>query len=134
MGNLITTDELAVMMKEGFDEFKTKIDTLKDEVAKNGDLFVAFMIRFDAESAANQEAHRRFEERFDQIDTKFDQFEERFDQVDIRFDRVETRLDRVELRLDQVDTRLERVDTRLDHMDIRLDRIDGHLALRSIKS
>ncbi|MBU2265792.1 MAG: hypothetical protein KJ977_02010 [Candidatus Omnitrophica bacterium] len=61
-------ENLAVMVKKGFDETNNSIGDLRDEM----------------------------EERFEQVDKRFEQVDKRFEQVDRHFVNVNARLDTIE--------------------------------------
>ncbi len=129
-----TVNDLVIVVKQGFDEQGKAIavlqnDTawLKNEVAQNGDTLTTFMFKFDVESAANQEAHRRFENRIDQVDIRLDHVDGRLDGIDRRLDSMDERLDGIDERLDGIDERLDGIDGRLDGIDGRLDGMNGQL-------
>ena len=73
----VTIEDLARMIKQGFDETAKKQEM--DE-------------RFNAVD----EKFNAVDEKFDVIDKRFNAVEERFDTIDVRFDIVEGRLERIE--------------------------------------
>lgn len=72
-------DNLAKTIKVGFEKQGKKIDSLKYEVAKNGDAVAHLINRFELESAANQSAHKRIEGRLDHVDQRLNRIEHRLD-------------------------------------------------------
>lgn len=57
---------------------------------------------------------QRFEQRFDEIDKRFEQMEKRFDEVDKRFAEVFERLDRIESKQEEIIHTLKNFGDRLD--------------------
>jgi len=68
-------ENLAVMVKKGFDETNNSIGDLRDEM----------------------------EERFEQVDKRFEQVDKRFEQVDKRFEQVDRHFVNVNARLDTIE-------------------------------
>ncbi len=132
-------DDFAITMKLGFEKHGKQIldlvrttQELKHEVALNGDAIAVLTHRFDAEMAANQGAHQRFEERFDQIDQRFEKMDQRFEKIDQRFDQMDQRFEKMDQRFEKMDQRFEKMDQKLGHIDLRLNRLDQRFNLEPI--
>ena len=62
--------------------------------------------------------------RFNQIDLRFAQIDHRFEQVDSRFEQIDHRFEQVDSRFEQIDHRFEQVDQQLAQANKRLDQIE----------
>ena len=114
MTKRITINDLAILMKQGFDAIdlrfvgseqrfdglEQRFDGLTHEVALNGDAVAQLIKKFDLESAANQAAHERIEGRLEGVEGRLDKVEMRLDGVQIQLGGVNVRLDRIENNLD----------------------------------
>ena len=79
-----------------------------------------------ARAAATSLAGR--DQRWDEVDGRFQGVEQRLDGVERRLDLVEQRLDGVERRLDLVEQRLDGVERRLDLVEHALETLTGRVA------
>ena|SRR3990167_5275486 len=77
----ITLDDLAIMIKQGFDEQGTRINGLE--------------IRLENFEKETKKQFQKIDQRFEQVDQKFGQIDRKFDQVDQKIDYLSRRLDSV---------------------------------------
>ena len=69
---------------------------------------------FDAPTeVAEERMEKRYEPRFEKIDTRFEQVDARFEQVDARFEQVDARFGQVDARFDKMEAHLDKQDDTL---------------------
>ena len=103
------------------EELAIKIDSLSDIVAN---LAKTMDERF-------KQIDKRFEkvdERFEQIDRRFEKVDERFEQIDRRFKQVDERFEQINHRFELIDERFEQINERFRQVDERFEQIDEQLA------
>lgn len=87
----ITNDELAIMMKEGFDEAHEKFATKEEMSAGFEKIHERFATREEIyNNFASKEDHNKLEAKFDKLDKKFDSFSEVLDAIVHKFDKMNT--------------------------------------------
>jgi len=68
---------------------------------------------------------KKFDRKFDDLNTKVGQLETTIAPIDARFDGIDTRFDGIDTRFDGIDARFDGVDTRFDGVDRRFDKLEA---------
>ena len=121
-GSNITIDDLAVMIKKGFDEMDRRFSEIDQR-------FIAVDKRFD-----------NLEDRMYKLEVRFDKLEKRFNNLEIRLDKLEKRFDVLEKRFDHFEVRFDVFEDKFDRLSdevsknhsVRLKKIERQLAISQI--
>jgi septal ring factor EnvC (AmiA/AmiB activator) len=97
-------------------EFKEDMLEFKKETNK----------KFEQIELQRQADRAETNQRFNQIDKRFEQVDQRFNQIDQRFEQVDKRFDQSDKRLEQADRKSEQIINRLDRMEDKLDIVFEH--------
>ena len=113
------------------EELAIKIDNLSDIVANLAktmdERFKQINKRFEKVDERFEQINHRFElidERFEQVDERFEQIDRRFKQVDERFEQIDRRFKQVDERFEQINHRFELIDERFEQINERFRQVD----------
>ena len=110
------------------EELAIKIDNLSDIVANLAKTMDERFRQVDERFEQIDQRFKQIDERFEQIDQRFKQIDERFEQIDQRFKQIDERFEQIDRRFEQVDERFEQIDRRFEQVDERFEQIDEQLA------
>ena len=85
-------------------------------------------IKIDSLSDIVANLAKTMDERFKQIDKRFEKVDERFEQIDRRFKQVDERFEQINHRFELIDERFEQINERFRQVDERFEQIDEQLA------
>jgi len=98
-------------------------DTLMSHLPPTGWSDIARKADIDAQNLRLDRIEARLDQKFAEIDARFDRIDQKFAEIDARFDRIDQKFAEIDARFNRVDAQFDRIDARFDRIDARFDEL-----------